>query len=331
MDFHQIGRRCGKTMIALGAALLFSQAWAEYPERPITMIVPFPPGGVADVVGRPVADALGRQLGKTIVVENRAGAGGALGISQAAKAPPDGYTLLMALSSISILPEADRIMERKPGFQLSQFVPIARITADPTVLAVRADAPWDTLESFIQYAKENPGKLNYGSSGHFGTMHVPVAQLEVDQGLSFTHVPYTGGGPAVVGLLGEQVDFLSTGPATVVQHVKAGKLKVLAHWGEKPLSAFPDLPSLKDKGINVSYLQWAGLFALKGTPPEVLEKLKRGVAEIAENSSQFKAQIAGTGSPLDYLDADGFSGFWQQDIQNMKELSKNLSAPPPKP
>ena len=327
MSYRHVGRFCGKTAIVLCTALAFSQAWAEYPERAIAMIVPFPPGGVADVVGRPMADALGKKLGQPVVVENKAGAGGALGITQAARAPTDGYTLLMALSSISILPEADRIMERKPGFALSQFIPVARITADPTVLAVRADAPWDTLESFIQQARKTPGKLNFGSSGHFGTMHVPVAQLEVDQKLSFAHIPYTGGGPAVSALLGGQVDFLATGPSTVIQHVKAGKIKVLAHWGEKPLAAFPGLPSLKDKGINVSYVQWAGLFALKGTPPQALEKLERSVDDIVQNNKQFQTQIASTGSPLDYQNARDFAVFWEQDIRNMKALSTSLTAP----
>lgn len=313
------------------SSLVAAHAWAQYPSRAITMIVPFPPGGVADVMGRPVADALSKKLGKSIVVENKGGAGGALGITQAARAQADGHTLLMALSSISILPEADRIMERKPGFTLDQFVPIARITADPTVLAVRADAPWNTLESFLEHAKKNPGMLNYGSSGHFGTMHVPVAQLEADQKVSFTHIPYTGGGPAVAALLGGQVDFLSTGPSSVVQHVKAGKIKVLAHWGESPLAAFPGVPSLKDKGINVSYVQWSGLFALKGTPPEAIDKLKSSMDEIAQSNEHFKGQISNTGSPLSYLNAPDFASFWDKDIQAMKELSKNLTAPPPAP
>ena len=327
MDFREKMGWPGKSAVAFWAALMVPLAWADYPERAITMIVPFPPGGVADVVGRPVADALAKKLGQPMVVENKAGAGGALGITQAARAPADGYTLLMALSSISILPEADRLMERKPGFSLGDFKPIARITADPTVLAVRADAPWDSLESFLDHARRNPGKLNYGSSGHFGTMHVPVAQLEVDQKLSFAHIPYTGGGPAVAALLGGQVDFLSTGPSTVIQHVKAGKVRLLAHWGDKPLSAFPELPSLRDRGINVSYVQWAGLFALKNTPPQAVEKLERSIDEIAQSNPQFKAQIAGTGSPLDYQSAQEFAAFWQQDIQNMKALSRNLTAP----
>ena len=141
MDFRKKMGWPGKSAVAFWAALIAPLAWADYPERAITMIVPFPPGGVADVVGRPVADALAKKLGQPMVVENKAGAGGALGITQAARAPADGYTLLMALSSISILPEADRLMERKPGFSLGDFKPIARITADPTVLAVRG-IPW---------------------------------------------------------------------------------------------------------------------------------------------------------------------------------------------
>ena len=128
-------------------------------------------------------------------------------------------------------------------------------------------------------------------------------------------------------LLGGQVDFLSTGPSTVIQHVKAGKVRLLAHWGDKPLSAFPELPSLRDRGINVSYVQWAGLFALKNTPPQAVEKLERSIDEIAQSNPQFKAQIAGTGSPLDYQSAQEFAAFWQQDIQNMKALSRNLTAP----
>ncbi|MGE4340809.1 MAG: tripartite tricarboxylate transporter substrate-binding protein, partial [Pigmentiphaga sp.] len=171
---------------------------AEYPDRPISMIVPFPPGGVADTIARPLAQALGEELGQTIVIENRAGAGGAVGIGQAARAQPDGYTLLMSLSSISILPEADRVLERKPAYQLDQFVPIARITADPTVLVVREEAPWNTLEEFLAAAKQDPGKLSYGSSGSsgiYGTMHVPVEMLQNSAGVSMMHVPFTGGGP----------------------------------------------------------------------------------------------------------------------------------------
>ena len=151
-----------------------------------------------------------------MVVENRAGAGGALGIGVASRAPADGYTVLLSLSSISILPEADKILDRKPAYQLSQFKPIARFTADPTVLVVRADAPWKNFAEFVADVKRNPGKYNYGSSGNYGTMHVPMEMLKAQAGFRMTHIPYTGAGPAVVALLGGQVDALASGPSTVV-------------------------------------------------------------------------------------------------------------------
>src|SRR3546814_641060 len=170
--------------------------------------------------------ALSHELGQTVVIENKAGAGGSVGIGQAARAAPDGYTVLMSLSSISILPEADRILGRKAAFQLDQFAPIARVTADPTVLIVRADAPWKTLQDFVADAKRRPGALNYGSSGIYGSMHVPMEMLKGAADIQLTHVPFTGAGPAVAALLGGQVDALSNGPSSVVQHIPAGKLPI---------------------------------------------------------------------------------------------------------
>src|SRR5881394_2265565 len=153
------------TVAAASASHAFAQS--TYPDKPVTMIVPFPPGGVADTVARPVAEALSRELKQPVVIENKPGAGGALGIGTAARAPADGYTLLLSLSSISILPEADRVLGRKPAYTLNQFKPIARFTADPTVLVVRADAPWKTLDEFVADVRRQPARFNYGSSGNY--------------------------------------------------------------------------------------------------------------------------------------------------------------------
>ena len=213
-----------------GLLLTAGLAWAQtdYPTKPVTMIVPFPPGGVADTVGRPVAEALARQLGQQVIVENRSGAGGATGIGAASRAPAVGYTILMSLSSISILPEADKILGRKPQFTIDQFKPIARFTADPTVLVVRADSPWQTLDQFIAAQKAAPGRYNFGSSGNYGTMHVPMEMLKASAGFRMVHIPYSGAGPAVLALLGGQIDALSTGPASVLGHIKAGtKMRAL--------------------------------------------------------------------------------------------------------
>ena len=190
------------TALALLCACLtsqsaFAQATEAWPTKPITMVVPFPPGGVADTVGRPVAEALSRSLGQPVIVENKAGAGGGIGMAAVARAKPDGYTILMALSSISIIPEADKVVGREQSFQLNQLKPIARFTADPTVLVVRADSPWKDYKSFVAAMRANPGKYNFGSSGNYGTMHVPMEMLKSSEKFYMVHIPYTGAGPAI--------------------------------------------------------------------------------------------------------------------------------------
>ncbi|HXF78314.1 MAG TPA: tripartite tricarboxylate transporter substrate binding protein, partial [Usitatibacter sp.] len=223
-----------RILAALAALLLPLAAAAQsgYPAHAITMVVPFPPGGVADITGRPLAEAMGRILKVPVVVENRSGAGGGIGMQYVSRAKPDGYTVLMALSSISIIPEADKVMGRDPMYQLAQLVPIARLTADPTVLAVRADSPYHSVADLIAAAKKSPGSIPYGSSGNYGTMHVPMEMLSQATGAKMLHVPFTGAGPAIVALLGGQVDAIATGPSTVTGHVHGGKLRVLATWGE---------------------------------------------------------------------------------------------------
>ncbi len=318
-----------RTLLAIVAGLSLASvgplASAEdaYPSKRISMIVPFPPGGVADTVGRPVADGLARVLGQPVVVENKAGAGGGIGMAQAAKARPDGYTLLLALSSVTIIPEADKILERSPMYQLNQLVPIARFTADPTVLVVRADSPWKTFKEFIDYVKANPGALTFGSSGNYGTMHVPMEMLKQASKTFMVHVPYTGAGPAVVGLLGGQVDALATGPATIVQHVKAGKLRALAHWGQGRLGSLPDVPSLTELGYKVEFSQWAGLFVPAGTPEPVIAKLRDAAKKTAEDERVIRT-IGTAGTPILYLDAPQFAKFVQDDAATMAGVVKRI-------
>jgi tripartite-type tricarboxylate transporter receptor subunit TctC len=304
---------------AAGAA----HAQSTYPDRPITMIVPFPPGGVADTVARPVAEALSRELKQTIVVENKVGAGGALGIGQAARAAADGYTLLLSLSSISILPAADKLLERKPAYQLNQFKPIARFTADPTVLIVRADAPWRTLNEFIADARRKPGSFNYGSSGNYGTMHVPMEMLKASAGFRMTHIPYTGAGPAIIALLAGQVDAIASGPSTVVQQIQAGKLRALAHWGGGPLAALPGVPSLTQAGYPVKFAQWSALFVPSQTPDAVVQRLRAAAAIVAADPA-VRQIIQKAGSPIEYFDAPEFQAYWEQDANTMTEAVKKI-------
>jgi tripartite-type tricarboxylate transporter receptor subunit TctC len=294
-----------------------------YPAKPITMIVPFPPGGVADTVARPIAEAMSRDLGQPVVIENKPGAGGGIGMGYVAKAPADGYTVLLALSSLTVLPEADVVLGRAPMFQLNQLRPIARFTADPTVLAVRADAPWKTVKDFVEDAKAHPGTINYGSSGNYGTMHVPMEMLAQSTGIKLMHVPYTGAGPAVVALLGGQIQAVSSGPATVLQHVKGGKLRVLAHWGNAKLETLPDVPSLKSSGYNAEYAQWSGLFIPSATPEPIAQRL-RAAAKAAANDAKVKEIILNAGSPILYQDSPEFEGYVQADAKKMADVVKKI-------
>ncbi|MDQ2778082.1 MAG: tripartite tricarboxylate transporter substrate binding protein, partial [Pseudomonadota bacterium] len=259
---------------------------------------------------------MSRVLNTPIVIENKPGAGGGIGMAYVAKAKSDGYTLLLALSSISILPEADRVTGRAPMFQFAQLVPIARLTADPTVLAVRADSPWKTLQDFVADARKRPGGITYGSSGNYGTMHVPMEMLKAKAGIRVVHIPYTGAGPAVVALLGGQVDAIASGPSTVAQQIKAGKLRALAHWGDKPLESMPGLPSLKQAGYDASFAQWSALFVPAGTPPEVVQKLRAAAATVATDPTVV-ATINRAGSPIEYLDAPEFQTYWDTDARGM--------------
>ncbi len=315
----------GCALLAVFVASLALPAWAQdaYPSKPITLVVPFPPGGVADIVARPVADAMGRYLNAPVVIENKAGAGGGIGMGYVAKAKPDGYTLLLALSSISILPEADKVTGRAPMYQFNQFVPIARFTADPTVLVVRAESPWKTLADFVADAKKRPGAITYGSSGNYGTMHVPMEMFSAIAGIKLLHVPYTGAGPAVVGLLGGNVDALSTGPSTVIQHVKAGKLRVLASWGDKRLASLPDVPTLTEAGYAVVFTQWTGLFAPAGTPEAAIAKL-RDAARATVADPKFISTMATVETPIQYLDAPEMQRFWEADNQKLGDAVRRI-------
>ena len=314
-------------LLALSGALLLAGgalAQVNWPaDKTITMIVPFPPGGVADTVARPVAEALGRELKQAVVVENRVGAGGATGMGAAARAPADGYTVLMSLSSISILPEADQLLGRKPAFTLNQFRPIARFTADPTVLVVRADAPWKTLAEFLADARKKPAAYNYGSSGNYGTMHVPMEMLKASAGFRMTHIPYTGAGPALLALLGGQVDAVASGPSTVVQQIKAGKLRALAHWGDKPLASLPGVPSLKEAGFGATFAQWSALFVPAGTPDDIVQKLRAAAAKAARDPKVVDV-INRAGSPIEYLDAPEFQAYWDADAKLMTDAVRRI-------
>jgi len=292
------------------------RAQAPYPSKPITMIVPFPPGGVADIVGRPLAAQMERVMKQPVVVTNRTGAGGAVGMAAAAKSAPDGYTILMALSSISIFPVSDRIQGRAPSYEMRDFAPIALITADPTVLVVGADSPWKTLKEFVDSAKAYPGQINYSSSGVYGTLHVAMEIFANAAGIRLFHVPYGGGGPAVTALLGGQVQALASGPAAAVGQIKGGKMRALASWSDKRLAMLPDIPTFRELGYDAEFYIWSGVFAPAATPAPITSKLREAL-RTAATSAEFKNAMEKVSTPVSYLDAPEFAKYWERDARRL--------------
>lgn len=294
-------------------AIVPARAQSDWPSRPITMVVPFPPGGQADLAARPVAAALEPILKQSVVVENRGGAGGAVGNAAVARSEPNGYTILMALSSLAVLPEADRLFGRTPSYEVSQLSPVARILADPTVLAVPASAPWRSLQDLVEDAKARPGQIPYGSSGPYGTLHVAMEMFAHAAGIKLLHVPYRGAGPAVTGLLSGQIQALASAPGVIKPHSDAGKMRVLANWGAERIPSYPDIPTFKELGYpDVEFYIWAGVFVPKGLPEPVFRRLGEALAQ-AMADPQVRATFENAGSPPAYLDSAAFADFVAAD------------------
>jgi tripartite-type tricarboxylate transporter receptor subunit TctC len=297
----------------------------DWPTHTISMIVPFPAGGQADLAARPIAHALEQILGKSVIVDNRAGgAGGAIGNAAAARAEPDGYTLLMTLSSLAVLPEADRLFDRPPVYEVSQFAPVARVLADPTLLAIPASAPWKTLEEFVADARKRPGEIRYGSSGPYGTLHVAMEMFAASAGIKLQHIPYRGAAPALNAILTGTVDAVASAPGTLRQLVDDGKMRVLANWGAERIASFPDLPTFKERGYqDVEFYIWAGLFAQKALPQPIMTRLREAMAQSVKNPEVIKT-FETAGSPVAYLDAPEFAKFVETDSARLVAAVKRI-------
>jgi tripartite-type tricarboxylate transporter receptor subunit TctC len=250
---------------------------------------------------------------------NKTGAAGAVGMQSVATARPDGYTLLLALSSISIIPEADKLFGRPPAFTVDQFEPLALISADPTILVVRAESPWKTAKEFIEDARKRPGQISYSSSGVYGTLHMAIELLSHAAGIKLRHVPHQGAGPALTAILGGHVDALASGPAVVLPHIKSGKLRPLAGWGDKRVAALPEVPTFKELGYpEAEFYIWAGVFAPRGTPDAVLAKLRDTLAA-AVNDPDFKAAMGKLQTPVVFKQGAEFKRFFDADARRLAE------------
>jgi len=306
-------------------ALAASPACAQepYPTRPISIVVAFPPGGVADNTARPVAAALERILKQPVPIINKAGAAGAVGNQIVATSKPDGYTLLMALVSVSVLPEVDKLFGRPQNYTLDQLTGIARINADPSMLVVRADAPWKTLKDLVEDAKKRPGEIVFTSSGLYGAAHIPMEMFIKAAGIKMRHLPTTGGGPMMNAMLGGHAQLVMTPVSLAAAHVKAGKLRLLAHSGNGPVVAYPEVPTFKSQGYDVEYTAWAGLVAPKGTPPHVVKILRDAVRQ-AVKEPEVVTSHAKLETPVAYMDADEFNAWWAKDAARLAEVVKQI-------
>ena len=312
-------------LVAIVSVLIALPAASQetFPSRPITVVNPFPPGGQADLSGRPLVAALEKLLKVPVVLTNKPGAAGAVGMQSVAVAKPDGYTLSLTVPAISTVPEVDKLFGRNPVFTRDQFAPIARINADPCLVVVNADKPWQSMKELIDDAKKRPGQITYSSSGIYGASHVPMEMLLQVADAKMRHLPTAGGGPATTAVLGGHADlWCSTiGPAT--PHVKAGKFRALAVSGATRQPFFPDVPTLKELGYEVEYYLWIGLFAPKATPAPVMKVLREAVRQALDDPA-LKSAMEKVQSPIAYLDADEFQKWWDADSAKLADVVRKI-------
>jgi len=306
----------GLPLAAMGGQLAAS-AQSVWPSHGVTIVVPFAPGGEADIAARPVALGLSKILGQSVVVDNRVGAGGALGATAVLKAEPDGHTMLMALSAVTVLPEAERVSGRKPSYEMSQFTPIARVLGDPNLLIVSAASPYKTVQDLVEDAKQRPGQIAYASSGNFGASHLSMEMFCNSAGIRLLHVPYRGGGPALAALLAEQVVASAQGAGPLKGYSDEGKLRVLATFGAERHPAFPEAPTFLEAGFEEVVLYvWAGLFAPKAVPADVVTRLRQAMHTVMTDAETIGI-FTKAGSPPAYLDAEEFSAYIDKDSRRL--------------
>jgi tripartite-type tricarboxylate transporter receptor subunit TctC len=304
---------------ASAAVLAAGKAFAEdvFPSHAITIINAFPPGGANDIVTRPLAAVLESILQQPVVIETKAGAGGQVGAQVAASAKPDGYTLLSHNTGISGFAEVDKLFGRAPKFTRADFIPLARLVADPVVLLVNDKQPYKTLADFIDDAKKRPDQILYSSGGLYGATHLPMALLsKAAGGLKLRHLPTNGGGPAITAILGNNVQSSAQSVSASLTHIRAGKLRPLALFGGKRSKVLPDVPTLKELGYDVEYYLWVGLFAAKGTPPQVVSILRAGINKAA-HADQYTTALTNLGLELAYMDQPEFAEFWDADAKRV--------------
>ena len=306
-------------LLALGVP-----AAAEYPDRPVRLIIPFPPGGSNDVVGRMIGDQLGKQLGKQVIIDNRGGAGGTVGASIAAKAPPDGYSFFMGAVHHTIAPS----MYPKLDYNLeTDFVPVGLVASVPQVIVVNPQrVPVKDLKGLLELIRKNPGKLNYASAGNGTSHHLAGELFKLQTGTFITHIPYRGAGPALQDLIAGQVDLMFDGLGSSANHIKGGRIRALAVASTRRAPGFPELPTSAEAGVpGYEVSTWYGLWAPKGTPREIVERMQAELAK-AFGTTELQGLWNGLGADTPNLYGDAFGRFAASETKRWAEVVKNSGA-----
>lgn len=298
------------------AAPLAAQA-QDWPSRPVRLVVPFPPGGVVDISGRLLAEELARQLGVNVIVDNKVGAGGTLGAAEVARAPADGYTLLMGgAATHAFAPWVYRQLRYDP---VKDFVAVTQFTEGPLALCVSADSKAASLADFVKWVKSDGAALNYASNGNGTFPHLSVELMNQALGVRPQHVPFPGGAQAVTALLGGQVQFTQNHIPVVQAHVKSGRLRVLATTGATRAQAYPEVPTLKESGVDVVASAWFGLFVPAGTPPAIVERIHQATAAAAR-SAALRDKIAAQGDEVKVEGPARFQAFQAAELEKWRRV-----------
>lgn len=298
---------------------LFAQQ-GKFPQRPITFVVPTAPGGSTDFTARLVSDALGRALGQPVIVDNKPGASGNIGNQLVARAKPDGYTLLVSYSGYHV---GNPHLFPKAGWDpVKDFAPVAMMTRAPQVIAISPKVPANNLNELIAYAKANPGRLNYASSGNGSIQHIAGELFKQITGTFITHIPYKGSGPAVQDLMGGQVDIFITTPAGVVSQIQAGRLKGLAVTSKERLSSLPQVPTAAESGLKAYELDsWFALYAPAGTPPDIVQMLNTEVNKILA-SSDVRKKADDSGTTVETMTPQQLADFTKKELDHWGRVIK---------
>jgi tripartite-type tricarboxylate transporter receptor subunit TctC len=301
-----------KRSCLMGLALASVMAWSgaalaqgAYPSKPITMILPFPAGGSTDTAGRMMANALTKILGQSVVVENVAGASGAIGMQRLIRAQPDGYTVGVGTIGTHVIVPA--ISKKSPYDPITQFEPVGMIGSAPMMLVTKPSHKFKDIKEFAAYLKANKGKVNYGSAGVGSMAHYGCVMLLSALGEDVQHIPYRGVAPAYTDLMAGQFDFLCDQPTGALQHVNAGKINAVAVLGNEKIAQLPKLTTASSQGLAGTNVRvWTGLFAPKGTPPEVIKRLNDAMVQAAKDPEMRKqAAASGLDLPLEYSASPG--------------------------